>query len=389
MTPRDQVTPSSVFEQPDPVTLGFHPPAFERLCRVIAAHVEEGRYPGAQIAFARRGKIAFTRSFGSARLAPKPVAADDETLWLLYSNTKVIVAAAIWILVEEGALTFHDRVTDHIPDFARYGKGEITLFQLLTHQAGFPAAGMDIRPSVWQDHDEMRRLICDFQLEWTPGSRVEYHRLAAHWTLAMVIEAVTKIDYRKFLRERIIDPLGLGHELFVGVPDSEMPRVADMYTSPGPGQAHTPLGAENSAEFRRAGSPGSGGYASARAMAMFYQALVNGGSLNGVRLLSPRLIQYVIRNFTGDRVDVHIGAPMHRGMGVQTRGHSADIRGPGTLASPSTFGHGGVESSFCLGDPESGMSFAYITNGRAPNPWHSRRLDIVCSMAAAALQELR
>lgn len=389
MAPRDQSTPSFPLETADPAALGFHPPAIERLCGVIAGHIEEGRYPGAQIAFARRGKLAFARTFGSARLEPKPAAAKDDTLWLLYSNTKVVIAAAIWILVEEGALTFHDRVADHIPEFAKHGKDEVTLFQLLTHQAGFPGAGMGMPQTAWTDHALARKAVCDFELEWTPGSRVEYHRLAAHWTLAMVIEAVTKADYRDFIRKRIIGPLGLEHELFIGIPDGEQARAADMHASPGPEQKHAPMPVENSAEFRRAGVPGSGGFATARAMATFYQALVNGGSLNGLRLLSPRLMQYVIRNFTGDRIDMWMGGPMHRGLGVQTRGFTPDIKGPGTLTAPSTFGHGGVESSFCWGDPDSGVSFAYITNGRAPNPWHSRRLDIVCSMAAAAIQELR
>jgi CubicO group peptidase (beta-lactamase class C family) len=162
-----------------------------------------------------------------------------------------------------------------------------------------------------------------------------------------------------------------------------------MHASPGPGEAHVPLIGENKPEFRRAGVPGSGGFATARAMATFYQALVNGGTLNGVRLVSPRMMQYVTRNFTADRIDFYMGAPMHRGLGPQTRGLTPDTRGPGTLASPHTFGHGGVESSFCWGDPDSGVSFAYITNGRAPNPWHSRRLDIVCSMAHAAIEEKR
>ena len=87
--------------------------------------------------------------------------------------------------------------------------------------------------------------------------------------------------------------------------------------------------------------------------------LVQGGTLNGVRLLSPRLVQYVTRNFTEERVDSYMGMAMHRGLGPHVRGTTPSIRGLGVLASPSTFGHGGVGTSYWWADPESGVSFAY------------------------------
>ena len=118
---------------------------------------------------------------------------------------------------------------------------------------------------------------------------------------------------------------------------------------------------ENNAAFRRAGTPGGGGYATARAMAAFYHMLAAGGSLGGRRLLSPRMVQYVTRSVTSDRVDGYMGMPMHRGLGPHLRGTTDTIRGLGALASPRTFGHGGVGSSYCWGDPDSGVSFAYLT----------------------------
>ena len=120
-------------------SLGFHPPALDRLRALITAHIAEGRYPGAQIALARHGRLALFESFGESSIE-KHTAAADRTLWLLFSNTKVITAAGIWALVEDGAITFSDRVADHIPDFARHGKGEVTLAQLLSHRGGFPSA---------------------------------------------------------------------------------------------------------------------------------------------------------------------------------------------------------------------------------------------------------
>jgi CubicO group peptidase (beta-lactamase class C family) len=376
-----------VLDTAEPSSLGFRVDMLNRLGRLIEGHIKEGRYPGAQIALARHGKLAMVRSFGQARIEPDAAPAKDDTLWLLYSNTKVITAAAMWVLAEEGALTFHDRIADHVPDFAAHGKGDITLLQVLTHQAGFPGAGMEIPPSAWEDHAELKARICDFTLAWTPGSRLEYHRLAAHWVCAVLIEALTKQDYRDVIHQRVIKPLGLEGELFVGLPASENARCADMHAPSEDGKKHVRLSQENIPAWRRAGVPGGGGYATARAMAAFYQMLAAGGSLNGTRLVSQRTVQYVTRNFTGELVDHYMGMAMHRGLGPHSRGLTPGIRGLGTLASPATFGHGGVGSSYCWADPESGVSFAYISNSRVPDPWHSRRLDIVSSLVHAAIED--
>jgi CubicO group peptidase (beta-lactamase class C family) len=366
-----------------PSALGFAPEPLERLAKLIEGHITAGRYPGAQIALARRGKLALLRTFGDASLEPSRQPAADDTLWLLYSNTKVITACAVWLLVERGALRFTDTIAEHVPGFEANGKGTITLIQLLTHQGGFPNA--DVPKEAWEDHELLRRVVCGFTLEWTPGSRMFYHGRAAHWTAAVLVEALTKQDYRAFIRENIVEPLSLGGELFVGLPEVEGKRAADMHEPSADGTKLVKRAEENNAAFRRAGTPGGGGYATARAMAAFYQMLAAGGTLNGVRLLSPRLVQYVTRNHTGDMVDGYMGMPMHRGLGPHSRGTTPTIRGLGSLASPRTFGHGGVGSSYCWADPDSGVSFAYLTNGRLADPWHSQRLDVVSNCVHSAI----
>lgn len=370
--PLSAATPSSV---------GLDPRALDRLQELITRHLAEGRYPGAQVAVARDGKLALFRTFGDARLEPDRVTARDDSLWLLYSNTKVITACAVWVLAEQGALRFTDRVAEHVPGFEANGKGDITIIQLLSHQGGFPSA--DVPKAAWEDHERLRRAVSGFTLEWTPGSRVYYHGRAAHWVAAVLIEALSKTDYRAFIREQVIEPLGLGDELFVGLPDARHDRAVDMHEPSGAGQSKR--GEENNPEFRRAGTPGGGGYASARAMTAFYQMLAAGGTLAGRRLLSPRMVQYVTRSVTADRVDGYMGMPMHRALGPHVRGTTETIRGLGSIASPRTFGHGGVGSSYCWADPDSGVSFAYLTNSRVPDPWHSARLDVISNTAHAAI----
>jgi CubicO group peptidase (beta-lactamase class C family) len=370
-------------ELSSPANLNLDATALTRLDELINRHIAEDRYPGAQIAIARHGKLALVKTYGDARLEPQRQPARDDTLWLMYSNTKVITAAAVWLLAERGALRFTDRVAEHLPGFEANGKGDITIVQLLSHRGGFPNS--EAPKEAWEDHELLRRAVCGFTLEWTPGSRLHYHGRSAHATAAALVEAVTKTDYRAFIREHLIAPLGLGEELFVGLPDAQHGRSVDMHEPSADGTRQVKRADENNAAFRRAGVPSSGGYTTARAMAAFYQMMLAGGRLNGVRLFSPRLIQYVTRNVTGDMVDAYMGMPMHRGLGPHLRGTTDTIRGLGALASPRTFGHGGVGSSYCWGDPDSGVSFAYLTNSRVPDPWHSARMDAISNCVHTAI----
>ncbi len=136
--PKASTTARFPLEPASPAELGLHEPALARLRELIERHIADGRYPGAQIALARHGRLALFESFGRTSISPA-AAANADTLWLLFSNTKVITAAGIWALVADGALRFADRIADHIPEFARHGKADITLAQVLSHRAGFPS----------------------------------------------------------------------------------------------------------------------------------------------------------------------------------------------------------------------------------------------------------
>jgi CubicO group peptidase (beta-lactamase class C family) len=367
---------------------GFRKDQINRLIELIEKHIAEGRYPGCQIALARHGKLALFRSFGNAVTEPAKRAAADDTLWLLYSNTKVVTAVALWVLAERGLFGFSDKIADHVPEFRKHAKGNITVLQTITHQAGFPNAV--VGKDAWVNHKRLREVVCDFPLEFTPGSKVHYHGLTAHWTLGVLIEAVTGKDFRDVIRETVTEPLGLSRELYVGLPESEFGRAADMH-EPRPPQGKNksegfqPSADANAADWRKGGAPGGAGYGTARAMAALYQMMLNGGELNGTRVVGPRMLQYAIRNHTGDRIDEFMGMPMHRGLGPHLRGTTENVRGLGGFASPRAFGHGGVGTSYCWGDPDSGVSFAYITNNRIPDPWHSKRLDQVANFVHSSI----
>src|SRR5256885_16526014 len=105
-----------------PVALGLDGKPLDRLRELVTRHVAEGRYPAAQLAVARHGKLAGVWTLGDARLEPARAAPSDDTLWLLYSNPKTPTPSAAWLLVERGPLAFTDRVPDHLPGFQATGK---------------------------------------------------------------------------------------------------------------------------------------------------------------------------------------------------------------------------------------------------------------------------
>jgi CubicO group peptidase (beta-lactamase class C family) len=194
---------------------------------------------------------------------------------------------------------------------------------------------------------------------------------------AAVIRAVSGEDHRAYLWRRVIAPLGLQHELFVGLLPAQHARAADMHDPDG-----TPRQPECGSAHRVAGVPGGGGYATARAMAAFYQCLLAGGA----PILSRRMVQYALRDRTGERVDETHGVAMHRALGPHRRGHGAVTRGLGALAHPDSFGHGGVGSSYCWGDPDSGLSFAFLSNTRQDEDFHLARMDRLSNLAHAAIR---
>src|SRR5262249_21289388 len=140
---------------------------------------------------------------------------------------KVVTAVCLWVLAERGLFSFSDRIADHVPEFRRNAKGDITVLQTITHQGGFP--GAVVPREAWADHKRLRQTVCDFALEWSPGSKVSSRGPGARGALGVLIEAVPARDFRDVTRETVTEPLGLARELYVGLPESEFARAADMH----------------------------------------------------------------------------------------------------------------------------------------------------------------
>ncbi len=349
----------------------------ERLDAVFARakrDVDDGTLPSASVAIARHGKLAGFRAWGSAVQggAEKPVT--EDTLFVVYSSTKGIVAAAAWTLLEDGLLKLDERVGDIIPEFATNGKEVVTVEQAFCHIGGFPTAPLG--PPAWNTREGRLAAFSRWRLNWEPGTKFVYHATSLHWVLAEIIERRTGIEWRQYVRDRVISAAGLT-DLYVGLPDELNARVADVcYVKPpqepegGWGEVN-PLTIYNynKPEFRAVGVPGAGGIGRAAELALFYQPLVNGGvAANGKRILKAETIEFATRTRTKDfHINVATGKPVGRALGVVVAGDDgfAAARGFGKLASPRAFGHGGAGGQIAWGDPANGISVGYCTNGFA------------------------
>ena len=366
----------------------------ERLEAVFARakrDVDDGVLPSAQVAVARNGKVAGVRTFGTAVQGGAEQPATDETLYTIFSCTKAIVASAVWLLFEEDLLRLDERVAEIIPEFGTNGKDVITVEQLLLHTAGFPYA--PYHPDNWQDRSKRLEAFADWQLTWEPDSRFEYHATSAHWVLVELIERRAGVEYRTFIRERITGPMGL-NELFIGLPPEQNGRVAEVryvvepVEPPGGWGEVTPeaILRLNDSALWPVGLPGGGGIASAADLALFYQPLINRGeTVEGVRIMKPETIEFATTVRTTDRHrDPLFNNPVNRALSVIVAGDdgNAFMRGFGRTASPRAFGHAGAGGQLGWGDPETGISVGYCTNGFVDFIALGRRVTAISSLAA-------
>ncbi len=377
-----------------PEDVGIDSERLEAVFERAKRDVDDGTLPSAQVAVARHGRLAGTRTYGQAVQGGAMKPATDDTLYTIFSCTKAIVGAAVWTLFEDGLLRLDERVADIIPEFGTNGKEIVTVEQTMLHIGGFP--GAPLGPGQWETREGRLAAFARWRLNWEPGSRFEYHATSAHWVLAEIIERRTGIEYRAYLRQRILTPMGL-ENLYVGLPADLNERVADVLhvvpPAPPPGGwgEVTPdtILAFNRPDVRAVGVPGGGGLARAADLALFYQPLVNGGeTATGARILTPETIAFATTVRTKDfHRDPIRDIPINRALAVMVAGDdgNAHLRGFGHGASPRAFGHGGAGGQIGWGDPATGLSVGYCTNGFVDDETQARRGVAISSLAAACV----
>ncbi len=373
----------------EPETIGLDRQKLAELTRRVRRDVDEGVLPSAQIAVAREGRVGLFETFGDA---------DNNTMYCVFSSTKAVMSAAAWLLIVEGELDLEERVAEIVPEFATNGKEVVTVEQLFLHSAGFP--GAPFRPLEWDDREARLARFSRWRLNWAPGSRFEYHPTSSMWVIAEIVERRSGKDFREFIRERVIEPLGLT-DLHVGLPAEENHRVAecvhvgDGLTSDDYARLGVPeppvtevtedaILSFNRPEFRAVGVPGGGGVATAAGLALFYQGLLHGGALGGAEVWSAETLAMALEVRSGDLVDPLYGKRVNRALGVVVAGdRERNFRGFGHRNSPLAFGHGGAGGQIAWADPASGVSIGYCTNGHDRNPLRMGRRGVGISNRAA------
>jgi len=369
---------------------GLDPVRVTRLLERVRREVDDGLLPAVQVAVARHGKLALFESYGQQ---------PGGQLFCVFSATKAVTSAAAWILFQEGLLDEDARVVDLIPEFASHGKEQVRVQQLFTHSAGFPHA--PFRPLDWLDKQRRLERFAQWRLTWEPGSRYEYHPTASMWVVAELIERCTGADFRDFIRERLIAPLGLA-DLYVGLPEAENHRVVPCahvgealtvgdYAKLGlPVPPETEVTEEavlsfNKPEIRAVGVPGGGGIMSAAALALFYQALLH-GHLGGRPVWSQDMLASARRVRSGGLKDPLYGRLANRALGIIIAGDDdRHFRGFGHGNSPESFGHNGAGGQLAWADPASGLSLGYVTSGHDRNVIRQGRRGVAIASLAAEL----
>ena len=388
---------STTYIASKPEELGIEPERLQAGFDRAKRDVDDGTLPSAQVAIARHGKLAGMATFGSAVQGGVEKPATDDTLYHIFSSTKAVVAAAVWLLFEAGQLGLDERVAEIIPEFGTNGKDVVTVEQLMLHAGGFPLA--PFAPEKWGDREALLRAFAEWRLNWPVDSRYEYHATSAHWVLAEIIYRRGGSDYKTFIRERITGPLGLD-ELFVGCPREQQHRVADVrymkppVEPPGGWGEVTPeaILRFNQPTVCEAGVPGGGAVASAGTMALFYQTLINGGqTVDGRRVLKPETIEFATKVRSKPHhidqalqlIDPSLRVNTNRALAAVVAGDdgNAFMRGFGRTCSGRAFGHGGAGGQIAWGDPETGISVGYCTNGFVDYLTLGRRVTAIGSLA--------
>jgi CubicO group peptidase (beta-lactamase class C family) len=371
----------------DPESVGIDAGRLDELRTRVQREIDGGLLPSCQFALARDGKLAAFETVGSA---------GPDTRYVIFSATKVLVASAAWLLIGDGSLDLDRRVVEYVPEFGTNGKDVVTVEQVMLHTSGFPRAPLG--PPNWADRDKRLEAFARWRLNWEPGSAHEYHPTSAHWVLAELIERISGLDCRDFIHERVTRPIGLPRVL--GIPPADQNGIAELSLCGEPaspdeleaifGMRELPvtevtdeaLLSFNRPEIRAVGVPGGGGIATAATVALFYQALLH----NPGKLWDPDVLADAtghVRNTFPDFLA--LGAPANRALGVVVAGDdgNANKRGFGHTQSPRTFGHNGAAGQIAWADPDSGISFCYLTNGRDLNPIREGRRGIGISSRAA------
>lgn len=388
-------------DEVEPAAVGLDRAAVDAVWQAVVDYYRTGLQPAMSVCLRRRGRVFLHRSIGHARGAgpdddrsePKVLARPD-TLFNLFSASKVVVAMLIHLLDDRGLLHLDDPVEEYIPAFGQNGKGDITIRHLLSHRAGIPAVtGAPVDLDLLDDPAEILDRICHAAPISLAGRQLAYHALTGGFILAEVCRQVDGRDLQTLLDEEIRRPLGF-RSFRYGVPADQLDQVArDAFTGPLPRaplktQLEWSLGVSlqeaveiaRDPRFLTGVVPAGNVIATADETCRFFELLRRGGELDGVRIFSQRTVRRAVSEQSYRELDRILLLPVRYGMGFMLGSEHLSFYGPHT---PKAFGHLGFTNLLAWADPERDLSVAFLTTGKPfITPELLAWLDVMRTIAA-------
>jgi CubicO group peptidase (beta-lactamase class C family) len=370
-------TPAGALQLPvaPPESVGMSSDRLARLDATLQRYIDGNMVAGTVALVARNGKVVHLKAQGHRYVeGGEPMGTD--ALFVIMSMTKPIVSTALMMLWEEGYFLLDDPISKYIPEYAEMqvlveseGGGArvpaerpITFRHVLTHTAGVDPSGDGLaeaeRALLGRRATLEETLVAraSLPLEFHPGDRWDYGSSTDF--VALLVERISGKRVDRFLQERIFDPLGMV-DTHYNVPAAKVDRVAAVYS---------PTGPAGTIELRRAPEPQTpttyfGGVAGLSSTAADYfrfaQMILNGGELDGVRLLSPSTVNLMISNHTGDKPIYIRGRDAYGfGLGFSMLTDPANSR---EGLTPGSFGWGGAWGTVFWIDPVEQTVMIFLT----------------------------
>jgi len=352
-------------ERCEPETVGLCSRRLERIGELVHRYVDEGRTAGVITLVARRGRIAHLECFGEMDLEthrPMP----EDAIFRIYSMTKIVTSVAVLMLLEEGRFLLKDPVRQFLPEFADLRVAttgadgcqelvrpcrDVTLHDLLTHLGGLSYDVVHEARDAGRSLQEFVTEFCKGPLLGQPGLTWRYS--ASTDVLGRIVEVISGLPFDEFLQQRIFEPLGMTDTAF-WVPPEKADRLAEVYKPDDQGRLVSCEGPEASPYLKPPSLPsGGGGLVSTTSDYLrFSLMLVNGGSLNGRRLLGRKAVELMTEDHLPPGHPPLEVNDRGFGLGVSVVRRLAETR---QLASVGAFGWGGAAATQVWIDPAEEM----------------------------------
>ncbi len=347
-----------------PIT-GFTAHGFEPVREAFEANFAEDKELGAGFAVYLDGALVVDLCGGFADRR-KEQAWTDTTIVPVYSTTKPIAALVLASIIDALPAGYETPVADLWPEFGANGKDQVTLAQMISHQAGLPGFTEPIDPALWLDPPACAAALAPLAPLWPLGSAHGYHPLTWGYLIGEVVRRIDGRSLGTILREDIAGPAGIDFQ--IGTPEPDHARVAEIMRPrqlPDLGEINEATKAafltkwsapdRGGAIWREIEIPSANGIGTASAVAALYGIYAHGGELNGQRVISEAAFDAL----TTSRVkgqDLVLPYVTEFAAGVMR--NNLGLYGP----NPETLCHSGWGGSLALGDPDRRMSAAYVMN---------------------------